>query len=473
MSGRGSNDLTEGALLWTLLGLASPLLVQNLVQVAQGVIDLFWVGRLSGEAVAAVGLTYPVLGLVFAATNTVPFVGTQVLVSQRVGGEDRRGAQRALVAGLAVALGLAVTIGGLVALTARPLLSVLTATRPATTATVVGLATPYLAVMALGTVLTNTSDTLEAAFVAWGDSRAALWLNLLAVGVNALLDPLLIFGVGPFGGFGIVGAALATVIGYGTSALVGFVLIARGRNGGMLSRAAMPVEVPEIREVLDIGLPSAGQGAASQVVNVIIIAVVVAAGGAPGLAAYILGARVAAIAFVPAQGLQSAAQSVVGQNLGAGLTERAGRATWLGTGVAAGTLALVGVLQWLVPGQLTTLFAPELSGRAAVLSADYLRILAYGYPAIGAVYLLQGGFNGARRTQTSFVSSVLQYWVVRLPLASLGVVVPALGVHAVFWAVTLSNLAAALGLAAYFRREVAGGMLDRAARAASGETPAE
>jgi putative MATE family efflux protein len=460
--------ITEGPLLRALAVLSAPLLAQNLVLVAQEVIDLFWLGRLSGEAVAATGFVFPVMALLFALAVFAPFVGTQVLVSQRIGGEDLDGGRRAVFTGLAVAIGGGLLVGVPAYLGARPLLELLALAQPeAITDTVTRLGAAYLGVIALGLPVLAATDAAEASFVGWGDSRASLWMNLLAVGANLALDPLLIFGIGPFPALGIEGAALATVLGsaFGLVLAAGFVL--RGRNDGMVSRAAARIDTEEIRELLDVGLPTAGQQVASQSVRIVIVAVVFAAGGAAGLAAYIVGARVATVAFVPAQGLQQATQSVVGQNLGAGNPGRANRTTWLGVSLAVGVLSVVGVLQWLVPGAIATLLVPELSGAAFSLSVTYLEILAYGYPAIGAVYLFQGGFNGARRTRVSFLASVVQYWAIRLPIALLGAFALGFGVNAVFWAVTLSNIAAALGLGWYYRYSARDGMFERATEVAA------
>jgi putative MATE family efflux protein len=461
-------DITEGPLSRALVFLSAPLLAQNLVLVAQEVIDLFWLGRLSGDAVAATGFVFPVMALLFALAVFAPYVGTQVLVSQRVGGENRSGARRAVFTGFAVAIGGGFLVGIPAFLGARPALELLAFAQPeAVTETVTRLGAAYLGVIALGLPVLAATDAAEASFVGWGDSRASLWMNLVAVGSNIVLDPLLIFGAGPFPALGIRGAALATVLGsaFGFVLATGFVL--RGRNEGMVSRAAARLDLDEVRELLDIGLPTAGQQVASQSVRIVIVAVVFAAGGAAGLAAYIVGARVATIAFVPASGLQQATQSIVGQNLGASNPGRANRATWLGVALAVGALSAVGVVQWLVPGAIATLLVPELSGEAFSLSVTYLEILAFGYPAIGAVYIFQGGFNGARRTRTSFVASVLQYWVVRLPIALVGAFALMVGVSAVFWAVTLSNIAAALGLGWYYRYSTRDGMFERATDAAT------
>jgi putative MATE family efflux protein len=460
-------DITEGSLLRALLSLAAPLLVQNLVQVIQQVVDLFWLGRLSSAAVAAVGLALPVLALAFALVIAAPFVGTQILVSQRVGGEDVSAARRAAATGLGLAIVLGVVGGALLYIGARPLTDLLTLAQPGAAGRVAGLAATYLAVLGLGLPLAAASDAIEGAFIGWGDSRAPLYISIATVGVNLVLDPILIFGLGPVPALGIRGAALATVAGYGAGLVLAVVLALRGRNGWMYSRAATAFDRDELREFLDVGAPIAGQQSVRQVVRVLIVAVAFAAGGAAGLAAYSVGARVAAIAFIPAIGLQQAAQSVIGQNIGAERPERARQATYLGVAIAGGGLAAIGILQWLIPTVIATAFAPALTDRALDFTVTYLRILAYGYPAIGVAYLFEAGFNGAQRTRTSFVATLAQFWAVRLPIAAgVGVLLGA-GVVAVFWAVTISNIAAAVGLWLYYRHETTSGMLKRASEAAA------
>ncbi|WP_338034824.1 MATE family efflux transporter [Halococcus hamelinensis] len=461
-----SEEITQGSLTRALVVLATPLLVQNLVQVVQQVVDLFFLGRLSSAAVAAVGLSLPVLALCFALVITLPFVGTQILVSQRVGGEDVSGARRAAATGLGVAVALGV-VGGLVLwVGARPLVDLLTRVQPGG-ANVTALATVYLSVLAVGLPAAAASDAIEAAFVGWGDSRAPLYVSVATVATNLVLDPVLIFGLGPAPALGVEGAALATVAGYVAGFLLAAGLALAGRDGWVYTRATARFEADDLRELFDVGAPIAGQGAVRQVVRVLIVTVAFAAGGTAGLAAYSIGGRVASVAFVPALGLQQAAQSVVGQNLGAAKPDRAERATYLGVGLAAGGLAVIGAVQWLFPVPVATLFAPAFTDRALSLSVSYLEILAYGYPAIGVAYLFEAGFNGARRTRTSLVATLAQFWVVRLPLAAGAGVVLGAGVVAVFWAVTISNLVVAVGLWFYYRREVGDGMLQRASERAS------
>ncbi|MFB6111293.1 MAG: MATE family efflux transporter [Halobacteriaceae archaeon] len=459
-----SEDITEGPLLQTLVALAAPLLVQNLVQVAQQVVDLFWVGRLGESQVAGVGFTFPVVGLITIALVGV-FVGTQVVVSQRVGGDDEAGARRAAVQGVLLGVVSGLLLAGLVAWLAGPLVRTLTLGQ--LSAEVAGYAASYLAIWGFALVPAGVSDALEAGFVGWGDSRASLYINVTAVLGNIVLDPILIFGLWGAPALGVQGAALATVLGYVGGALLAVGLAAVGSRSFTLTRAAVQFDAQDAREVIDIGMPSAGEHAASQSVRVIIIALVAIVGAGPALAAYAIGARVASVAFIPATGLQQAAQSVVGQNLGAGNTARADRTTWYGAALAGGVLAAVGLLQWVVPGPLARLFVPEIGAAALELAKTYLQILAIGYPAIGATYLLLAGFNGAGETRTSFLIRTLQYWAVRLPIAAVGGVWLGLGVVAIFWAVTLSNVLAAVGAGAYYWYRTEDGMLRNAAETAA------
>ena len=463
-----SDEITSDSLPRVLVLLAAPLIVQNLVQVAQLVVDTFWVGRISQDAVSAVGLTYPVTALLMAAGVLGPTIGTQVIVSQRTGSDDVTGARRIAIHGIALGVGFGTIIAGLTLLVPGRIVDVLNAS-----GNVARLATIYLSTYALCFPFVGLSDTIEGGFLGWGDSRAALYLNVIAVVVNIGLDPFLIFGIGPFPALGIKGAALATVIGYGTGAVFATAMVLGFRDTFNLTRDAIDFSLREFYELLDVGLPTTGQRLAQDVVRVVIVWIVATAGGGPALAAYMIGARVASISFIPATGLQQAATSIVGQNLGADQSDRARRTTWVGVALAGGVLTVIGGIQWLIPVPLTELFVPDIGPEALELTVLYLKILAIGYWAIGASYLIRGGFNGARRTRTSMVMSMLQYWAVRLPIAAGGVFLLEFGVEAVFWAVTLSNIAAAVGGGIYYWYSTSQGMFRQAAKEATSDAAAD
>lgn len=457
------DEITSGPIPRTLALLALPLFVQNLVQVAQQVIDTLWLGRHSLEAVAAVGINFPLTGLLAAVAIGVG-VGTQVLVSQRVGADELAAGRRAAFNGTVLGLVVGASTGLATWAVARDVVALFGAG-----AVVTEYAAAYLAVYGLVFAVAAASEALEAGFIGWGDTRAALYINAVAVAVNVVVDPFLIFGWWLAPELGVAGAAAATGIGYGCGLVVGVAMALRGRREFALSQTDCTLEVADWREIVDVGWPTGGQHVSSQSARVGMIWLVVLVGDAVGLAAFTIGARVSTIAFVPAMGLQQAAQSMIGQSLGAELPERARRTTWIGVAIASGGLCLVGAVQWLVPEPLAVLFVPDVTAAELAVAVEYLQILAYGYWAIGATYLLQAGFNGAGRTRTSLVATLLQYWLVRLPIAAAVGLVLGTDVTGVFWAVTLSNIAAAIGLGCYYWYETSSGMNVRAADAASAE----
>jgi putative MATE family efflux protein len=465
-----TDEITGGSLTRALLLLAAPLLVQNLTQVVQSIVDIFWLGRLGPEAVAAVGLVLPLFSVFLILAVLTPFVGTQILVSQRVGADDPREARRVGAHGVSLGLILGVVFAA-VAIVAAPTLVRLLGGG----AEVAALATIYFTTYALALPLMCVSDAVEAGFTGWGDSRAPLYVTVVTVGVNVVLDPILIFGTGPLPLLGVgipamkvQGAALASVLGYASGAALALYFAFGPRNTFSLSLSDFSFDADIVREMADLGVPLTGQRIAKDVVRVVMVGIVATVGGAAALAAFTIGARVASVAFIPASGLGQAAQSIIGQNLGAEKPDRASQATWVGAGLAVVGLTAVGAVQFFAPEAFARLFVPDIGGEALALTVAYLQILALGYWAIGASSLFLAGFNGASQTRTSLLISLAQYWGVRLPVAIVGAYVLGMGPKAAFWAVTLSNVAAALGAGAYYYYSARGGMFDLAAERASG-----
>ncbi|QLG60935.1 MATE family efflux transporter [Halorarum salinum] len=457
-----SEDITEGSLGRALAYLSIPIVAQQLALVAQQVIDVFWIGRLGGDAVAAVGLVMPVLGLFGAGTMAV-FLGSQIVVSQRVGRGDVAGARRAAFHGL---VGAGVVGASLATLVNVFALDVTRLFNPEGEVAV--LAAIYLGTMVFSFTVSGMSDAMEAAFVGSGDSRTPLVVNLVAVVVNVVLDPFLMFGWWRFDAYGIAGAAYATLIAYAVGLAIALAVAVSNRGGFHMTRAAVGLDADEFRELVDVGAPKAGQGAARQVARLVMVAVISVTGGGAALAAYTVGARISTVAFVPAGAVGSAGTTLVGQNLGAQRPDRATRATWLGVGVGAVGVGVLGVVQWFVPGLLAEVFVPGISGQTLEYTIAYLQILALGYWALGAIYTVEAGFNGAGKTRISMYSTMLQYWTVRVPVAAILAFGFGYGALGPFWAVTVSNVVAAVGLCAYFRYSTDNGMLRRAANAVSG-----
>lgn len=185
--------------------------------------------------------------------------------------------------------------------------------------------------------------------------------------------------------------------------------------------------------------------------------------GAAGLAAYTVASRVGSLALRTVISLNRATQTIVGQNIGAGNLTRATDTVWTGVGIGTGMLTALGVAQWLAAGFITHLFVPEMDGQAFELAVVGLQVFAVGYPADAVLRLVKAGFNGARLTKTTMVVSLLQTWLLQIPLAVVGGVLLGFGAGGVFWAETLSIVAAAVGASGYYLYGVKDGLYARAA----------
>ena len=130
------------------------------------------------------------------------------------------------------------------------------------------------------------------------------------------------------------------------------------------------------------------------------------------------------------------------------------------------------MIQYLLPELIAAVFVPGIEGEALALSVAYLQILAFGYWALGTIWTVEAGFDGAGRTDVSMYSTMLQYWAVRVPIAAVGAFVLGWGALGPFWAVTASNVVAAVGLCAYFRYSVASGLHVEAAEEAGSDAAA-
>ena len=445
-----SERITSDSIPRVITLLSIPLLGQNIVHILQQTIDLFWVGRYSGEAVAAIGLASPVLWLLANVMATSGVVGTQILVSQYVGVNDVYNARKAAFTGLVVTLVFSLFFAFFSYIGAGWITKLMTTVQSQPQPEVSRLAAAYLRVLSLGYIVAAIGDVIEAAYIGWGDSETSLYLNTTSVLVNIILDPILIFGVGPIPQMGIRGAALATTFGFIASLALSMVFILYNRAGGILSKPALKLDKGEIYTLLDIGVPRAVQGLAGTSAAMMMVVLVSTTGGSAGLAAYTIGSRVESLASRAIKSLKQASQTIIGQNIGAGNTTRAANTTYIGSMLAVVLLSVSGVAQWISAEPLIHMLAPEVSGLGLIYAVDYLHILAVGYPIMGVVSLFKAGFDGARQTKTTMVISLIRTWGIQIPLAIATGVLLRYGIIGVFSSRVISGLLIAIVLVAYY-----------------------
>ena len=436
-------DYTRLPLSRAIWLLAIPMVLEMAMESTFAVCDVFFVGRLGDEAVAAVGLTESVLTLIYAFAIGFAIAAT-ALVARRIGEGNREGAERAGKSALALALVAGLALGVPCWIFAPRLLEVMGAS-----ASVVETGSGYARLILGSNVVVMLLHVQNGVFRGAGDAMLAMRSLALANGINLVLDPCLIFGLGPFPELGVTGAAVATVIGRGVGVLYQLAALYRGVGRLRLGGSSARVVPRLLLELLRLSTGSVLQLLIATTSWVVLMRIV-APFGESALAGYTIAIRIVVFAFLPAWGFSNAAATLVGQNLGAREPDRAERAVWLTGLYAMSFLGLVSVVFLTLAPTLVGIFTDE--PETAQVGVAALRTLSYGYVFYAWGMTTMQGFNGAGDTLTPTWIHFVCFWLLEIPLAWALAGPAGLGPQGVFWSVCVSESVLAVVGVVVFRR---------------------
>ena len=439
----GPQDFTDGSIARAVFVLSVPMVLEMAMESVFGILDAWWVGRLGPDAVAAVGVTEALLTLVFAVALGLS-LSTTAMVARRIGEKDPE--QAAVTAVQAIALGVLVSVPTGVAgvFWSRGLLELMGAP-----ASVVSAGWGYTAWVIGGNVTVMGLFLINAIFRGAGDASLAMRSLWLANAVNILLDPCLIFGLGPFPELGITGAAIGTTVGRGVGVVYQLHTLARGNGRIVVRRRHLRLQPAVMLRLLRLSLGGIGQFLIATASWLGLVRLLTPYGAA-SLAGYTIALRIIVVAILPSWGMCNAAATLVGQNLGAGKPDRAERAVWLTGLYNMGFLALVSVVFIVFAEALVASFSADQG--VVALGASCLRIVSYGYVFYAWGMVMVQAFNGAGDTTTPTYVNLVCYWLVQIPLAWVLSRTAGLGPTGVFLAITLAEALVAVVGVACFRR---------------------
>lgn len=442
LRGRGG-DLNQLSLGHAIVLLAVPMVLEMAMESVFAVVDIFFVSRLGAEAVAAVGLTESMMAIVYTVAMGLS-IGVTATVARRVGEGDPERAGVATGQAILLGIGLAAVMGAVGVWTAPDLLRLMGAEEAVVA---VGVGYTRLLLGANGVVL--LLFLLNAAFRGAGDAAIAMRVLWIGNGLNIVLDPLLIFGIGPFPEMGVTGAALATVLGRGTAVCVQVAVLFRLGDRLRLAAHHLRPRVEVMMRLVRLSATGTFQVFVSTASWIGLVRVI-AGFGSEALAGYTVAIRIVIFALLPAWGLANATATLVGQGLGAGKPERAERAVWLAGLMNFGFLGSVGLFFLAFAPWVVGLFGvdPETARHA-----EYgLRIIAAGFFFYGWEMVLTQAFNGAGDAWTPTWLNVGCFWALEIPLAWVLAYKAGWGPNGVYVAITVAFSLSAVVAALLFRR---------------------
>jgi putative MATE family efflux protein len=436
--------LTEEALLPVLLQLSLPVIASITLQTLYQLVNAFWLGRVGATAVAVVSVTTPLTLLLVVLGSGLSTAGL-ILVAQFSGARNhpmvnRVAAQTIL---MVVAVSLVLCVVGLLA--TQPTLRALRVAPDV----FVG-ATAYLTISYAGLTASYAFVMCQAILQGTGEVRYPLVVVAASVVLNAVLDPLLIFGWGPVPALGIAGAAWATVGSQAAAAVVGLIPLFTGRFGIRIGVADFRIDPKLLRTSTAIAIPASIEQSTRTLASILLTALA-ARFGTQALASFGLGMRIIMLFFIPALGLAAATATLVGQNLGAGLTERARAAAKVSTSFAFGTLTVAGLLFIPLAGPVARLLVPT-DTSVSGLATRFVQVVAPAFGVIAAQQVFAGGFRGAGQTFQAMALSLIMQWGFQLPISFALAQYSPLGLRALWWGFPLGNALALAITLIWFKR---------------------
>ena len=408
LNSNNQQDFTQGSIGIAAFLLAVPMVLEMAMESVFAIVDIFFVSALGYAAVTVVGLTEAVLTLIYAIAIGLS-MGVTALVARRIG--EKQPEQANTIAGQALWLGLSVAlfIALIGSLYAADILRLMGADEAVT-----AMGENYTTIMLCSAITILYLFIINAIFRGAGDASIAMRSLWIANGINIVLDPIFIFGLGPIPEMGVTGAAVATSIGRGVGVLYQLWHLFGIAGRIRIRLAQLRIQLPIIKQLIRVSMGGMLQFLIATASWVVLVRIV-SQYGSEAVAGYTIAIRVVMFSILPAWGLSNAVATLVGQNLGAGKPDRAERSVWV--------IARYNLIFMLSTALLFIVFAADIIGmfndEPAVLRSgiDCLRMVAYGYGFFALGMVLVQAFNGAGDTMTPTRINFFCYWLMQIPLA--------------------------------------------------------
>jgi putative MATE family efflux protein len=429
-------SILRGPIVKTLFILGWPIMLTHFFQIAYNLVDTYWLGRLGVNEVAAPSLAWPMVFLLISIAGGLGVAGV-ALVSQYAGAKDEKQVKKSAgqVMSLLAIVGTVVSIIGV--LGSDVILQFI-----APEQAVFDLASPYIKLIFSSMPFMFIIMVYSFILRGWGDTRTPMYISAFSVGLNIILDPFLILGIeGVFPGLGVTGAGIATLISRSIGGLVCLYLLFRGKKTLTISVSDLKIEKEKARQIFRIGIPSS-IGQAMVAFGFVVMVMLVTQMGTPVLATYGIGTRVINIVFLIIGGLTGAAVTMIGQSLGAGDKDRAGKVLYRTIAATFLILLACSTVFFVFSDQIIGVFLDD----KQVIDEGRRFFLIFGMSVclFGVYSSSLSAFQAAGHTVPTMVLGITRLWLMRVPFAFVLAFVLDYGVVGIWMGMALSNLTSAI-----------------------------
>lgn len=438
-------NLTEGKILNTLVKLALPIMGTSFIQMAYNLTDIIWLGRLSTNAVAAAGAAGFFLWL-GSALIMIAQIGVGVNVAQSYGKEDIDSAKKYISNGFQLDVAIALLYSLFLYTFRHSIIGFFNLQD----AEVISMAVEYLSIISIGIIFHFLNPIFSTILNSTGNSITPFKVNTIGLIANIVIDPILIFGLGPIPTMGIKGAAIATIMAQFFVSLLFFIIGKKYNTIYSHVNLFVKPEISKIKEIVKIGTPPAMQMGLHAVISMIITKII-AGFGPVAVAVQSIGSQIESITWMTADGFSSAISAFTGQNYGAGKLQRIKDGYHKGIQVLGGLGIFSTLLLILGAKMLFTLFVPE-DPIAIKEGIVYLQILGLSQFFMSIEIGTTGAFNGLGRTVPPTVNGIILN-VLRIPSAIL--LGSLIGLSGVWWSISVSSIFKGIILYIWFKISIA------------------
>lgn len=438
---RGEEEnFTEGSIDRAIFLLSIPMVLEMLMESLFAVVDIFYVSRLGdNDAIATIGLTESVLTIIYSLAMGIS-MGATAMVARRVGEKDIPAAQVAAVQSIYIGIGLSLLISVVGIFFSTDILQLMGAGE-----SLIANNAGYTRWMLIGNITVVMLFIINGIFRGAGNASIAMRSLILSNGLNIVLAPVFIFMLE----LGVEGAAIATLIGRGSGVLYQVYHLTRGKGVLRLQAQHMVVRWDIIWRLIKISAGGTGQFIIASASWIFLVRILSTFGSA-ALAGYTIGIRVIVFAIMPAWGMANAAATLVGQNLGAGLPERAEKSVYHSAFLNMIFLGIITVVFYTLAGPIVGIYTDD----PAVLESGMqcLKIVSLGYIFYAYGMVIIQSFNGAGDTLTPTILNVFGFWLFQIPFAYLMAILLDLQTTGVYIAIVTAESAMAVVAILIFRR---------------------